>query len=181
LKIPWSTRQERIYLTIVLDQSSSDLLIRRLLIVSNDIAPGEASKRAFESLAPARLTQPLCSGVPSSVYLVLPSTRFNTPFLIDKVNLMPYIAYMPKRRDGIMTVRIPTDEKDVLQAIADHLDITLSDVVVRSVRDYIATNSSALRKAVPKTTTKATVAKTTVAKKAPSKSPAKPVVKIKSR
>ena len=44
---------------------------------------------------------------------------------------------MPKRRDGIMTVRIPTDEKDVLQAIADKADVTLSDVVVKAVRDFI--------------------------------------------
>jgi predicted transcriptional regulator len=44
---------------------------------------------------------------------------------------------MPKRRDGIMTVRIPTDEKDVLQAIADKADVTLSDMVVRAVRDFI--------------------------------------------
>jgi len=44
---------------------------------------------------------------------------------------------MPKKRDGIMTVRIPTDEKDLLQAIADKADVTLSDVVVKSVRDFI--------------------------------------------
>jgi predicted transcriptional regulator len=47
---------------------------------------------------------------------------------------------MPKRRDGIMTVRIPTDEKEVLQAIADKADVTLSDVVVRAVRDFIEAN-----------------------------------------
>jgi predicted transcriptional regulator len=44
---------------------------------------------------------------------------------------------MPKKRDGIMTVRIPTDEKDVLQKIADVADVTLSDVVVHAVRDFI--------------------------------------------
>jgi predicted transcriptional regulator len=44
---------------------------------------------------------------------------------------------MPKKRDGIMTVRIPTDEKDVLQAIADKADVTLSDVVVKAVRNFI--------------------------------------------
>jgi uncharacterized protein (DUF1778 family) len=47
---------------------------------------------------------------------------------------------MPKRRDGIMTVRIPTDEKDMLQAIADHADVTLSDVVVRAVRLFISSH-----------------------------------------
>ena len=50
---------------------------------------------------------------------------------------MTNLAVMPKRRDGIMTVRIPTDEKDVLQKIADKADVTLSDVVVRAVRDFI--------------------------------------------
>jgi len=49
----------------------------------------------------------------------------------------PILCRMPKRRDGIMTVRIPTDEKDVLQAIADKADVTLSDAVVRAVRDFI--------------------------------------------
>ena len=47
---------------------------------------------------------------------------------------------MPKKRDGIMTVRIPTDEKDVLQKIADVADVTLSDVVVHAVRDFIKAN-----------------------------------------
>ncbi len=58
---------------------------------------------------------------------------------------------MPKRRDGIMTVRIPTDEKDVLQVIADQLDITLSDVVVRAVRDFTSANVGLLKKAASKT------------------------------
>lgn len=57
---------------------------------------------------------------------------------------------MPKRRDGIMTVRIPTDEKDVLQAIADHLDLTLSDVVVQAVRAFVASNKGALKKSPAK-------------------------------
>jgi len=48
---------------------------------------------------------------------------------------------MPKRRNGIMTVRIPTDEKDILQAIADKADVTLSDVVVRAARDFIEAHS----------------------------------------
>ena len=39
-----------------------------------------------------------------------------------------------------MTVRIPTDEKDVLQKIADVADVTLSDVVVHAVRDFIKAN-----------------------------------------
>jgi hypothetical protein len=57
---------------------------------------------------------------------------------------------MPKQRDGIMTVRIPTDEKTILQAIADHYDVTLSDVVVRSVRTFIETHSGVLKKSGPK-------------------------------
>ena len=51
-----------------------------------------------------------------------------------------YLPLMPKRRDGIMTVRIANDEKDLLQAIADKADVTLSDAVVRAVRDYIEAN-----------------------------------------
>jgi predicted transcriptional regulator len=54
---------------------------------------------------------------------------------------------MPKRRDGIMTVRIPTDEKDMLQAIADKADVTLSDVVVKAVRDFIEANPIKAKKA----------------------------------
>jgi len=47
---------------------------------------------------------------------------------------------MPKKRDGIMTVRIPSDEKELLQAIADKVDATLSDVEVRAVREFIQAN-----------------------------------------
>jgi len=39
-----------------------------------------------------------------------------------------------------MTVRIPSDEKDLLQTIADKVDATLSDVVVRAVREFIQAN-----------------------------------------
>ena len=45
-----------------------------------------------------------------------------------------------KKRDGIMTVRIPSDEKEMLQAIAHQYDATLSDVVVRAVREFIQAN-----------------------------------------
>ena len=58
---------------------------------------------------------------------------------------------MPKRRDGIMTVRIPTDEKNILQSIADKLDVTLSDVVVKAVRDFIAANAGSLKKTTSRT------------------------------
>ena len=47
---------------------------------------------------------------------------------------------MPKKRDGVMTVRIPSEDKEMLLKIADHADMTLSDVVVRAVRDYIGAN-----------------------------------------
>jgi hypothetical protein len=57
-----------------------------------------------------------------------------------QVHTLSYSLAMPKKRDGIMTVRIPTDEKDLLQAIADQADVTLSDVVVRAVRDFIEAN-----------------------------------------
>jgi len=39
-----------------------------------------------------------------------------------------------------MTVRIPSDEKETLQAIADKADVTLSDAVVRAIRDFIEAN-----------------------------------------
>lgn len=39
-----------------------------------------------------------------------------------------------------MTVRIPADEKDALQAIADKSDVTLSDVVVHAVREFISSH-----------------------------------------
>ena len=58
---------------------------------------------------------------------------------------LSYSPAMPKKRDGIMTVRIPTDEKDLLQAIADKADVTLSDVVVRAVRDFIEANPPSKR------------------------------------
>ncbi len=63
---------------------------------------------------------------------------------------LDYLSSMPKRRDGIMTVRIPTDEKDMLQAIADHADVTLSDVVVRAVRDFIDAHSGSIKKGAAK-------------------------------
>ena len=66
--------------------------------------------------------------------------------IFNLINSAPYVPRMPKRRNGIMTVRIPTDEKDMLQAIADHADVTLSDVVVRAVRDFIETHQGSLKK-----------------------------------
>jgi len=47
---------------------------------------------------------------------------------------------MPIKRDGIMTVRIPKDEKEMLQKIADNAVVTLSDVVVTAVRNFIKAN-----------------------------------------
>jgi len=47
---------------------------------------------------------------------------------------------MPKYCDEIMTIRIPTDEKDLFQAIADKVDVTLSHAVFRAVRYFIEAN-----------------------------------------
>ncbi len=44
---------------------------------------------------------------------------------------------MPKKRDQLMTIRIPAEEKITLQGIADHADVTLSDVVLKGLRDFI--------------------------------------------
>lgn len=59
-----------------------------------------------------------------------------------------------------MTVRIPTDEKELLQAIADKLDITLSDVVVKAVRDFTVANSGLLKKTASKSVKTASKAST---------------------
>ena len=57
---------------------------------------------------------------------------------------------MPKKRNGIMTVRIPKDEKDALQDIADAFDQTLSDVVVKAVRNFTEANAGSLKKGASK-------------------------------
>ena len=50
-----------------------------------------------------------------------------------------------EKRDGIMTVRIPLDEKEMLQKIANNIDITLSDAVVTAVKDFIKANPPSKR------------------------------------
>jgi hypothetical protein len=47
---------------------------------------------------------------------------------------------MPKKRDGIMIVRISTDDKMLLQKIADKADVTLSDAVLWAIRTYMQAN-----------------------------------------
>ncbi len=42
---------------------------------------------------------------------------------------------MPKKRDGVMTIRISSEDKEQLLKIAEVADLTLSDVVVRATRD----------------------------------------------
>jgi len=44
-----------------------------------------------------------------------------------------------------MTVAIPSDEKAMLQAIADKADLSLSDAVIRAVRDFIEANPPSKR------------------------------------
>jgi hypothetical protein len=44
---------------------------------------------------------------------------------------------MPKKRDSFITVAIPSDEKAMLQAIADKADLSLSDAVIRAIRNLI--------------------------------------------
>ena len=41
-----------------------------------------------------------------------------------------------------MTVRIPAEEKITLQGIADHADVTLSDVVIKGLRIFINAGKS---------------------------------------
>ena len=49
-----------------------------------------------------------------------------------------------------MTIRIPSDEKKVLQAIADKADVTLSDVVVRAVRMFNESHAATAKKSSKK-------------------------------
>jgi predicted transcriptional regulator len=44
-----------------------------------------------------------------------------------------------KKRDGIMTFRLPDAEKAKLVMFAEAADCTLSDLAVKAVRDLIAT------------------------------------------
>jgi len=46
-----------------------------------------------------------------------------------------------EKRVGIMAVRIPLDEKKMLQKIADNTDITLSNAVVTAVKDFLKENT----------------------------------------
>jgi predicted transcriptional regulator len=43
-----------------------------------------------------------------------------------------------KKRDGIMTFRLPDEEKAKLVSLAEAADCTLSDLAVKAVRDLIA-------------------------------------------
>jgi predicted transcriptional regulator len=43
-----------------------------------------------------------------------------------------------KKRDGIMTFRLPDEEKAKLVMFAEAADCTLSDLAVKAVRDLIA-------------------------------------------
>lgn len=65
-----------------------------------------------------------------------------------------------KRQDDLIAFRIPSDEKDAMEAIATKEDVSLSRVVLRFCREGIAKHSVP----VEKETTKTTKAKTTKAK-----------------
>ena len=41
-----------------------------------------------------------------------------------------------------MTIRIPAEEKITLQGVADHADVTLSDVVIKGLRDFLNAGKS---------------------------------------
>jgi predicted transcriptional regulator len=42
-----------------------------------------------------------------------------------------------KRRNGIMTFRLPDDEKAKLSIFAEQKDVSLSDLAVQAIRDLI--------------------------------------------
>jgi predicted transcriptional regulator len=48
-----------------------------------------------------------------------------------------------KKRNGIMTFRLPDEEKAKLQGFAEQADCTLSDLAVKAVRDLIASLEAA--------------------------------------
>ena len=54
---------------------------------------------------------------------------------------------MPKKRDGVMTIRISSEDKEQLLKIAEVADLTLSDVVLRATRDYVRSNPLKSKKA----------------------------------
>jgi hypothetical protein len=58
---------------------------------------------------------------------------------------LPLMPTKREKRDGIMTVRIPMDEKEMLQKIAGITDITLSDAVVTAGKDFIKANPPSKR------------------------------------
>jgi predicted transcriptional regulator len=43
-----------------------------------------------------------------------------------------------KKRNGIMTFRLPEDEKAKLQSFADAADCSLSDLAVKAIRDFMS-------------------------------------------
>jgi len=54
-----------------------------------------------------------------------------------------------KKRNGIMTFRLPDEEKAKLQMFAEAADCTLSDLAVKAVRDLIATLDAAQQPQIP--------------------------------
>ena len=44
---------------------------------------------------------------------------------------------MTKKRDKTMNIRIPAEGKIAVQGIADHADVTLSDAVIKGLRDFL--------------------------------------------
>ena len=58
-----------------------------------------------------------------------------------------------KKRNGIMTFRLPDEEKSKLVVFAEQADCTISDLAVRAVRDLIATLEASMTPA-PKAPTK---------------------------
>jgi len=72
---------------------------------------------------------------------------------------------MAKKRDDIMCIRIPSDEKAVIKQIADTLDNSMTDMVLFFVRSGVAAHLAPPAPAKVAKATKATKATTTKAKK----------------
>ena len=56
---------------------------------------------------------------------------------------------MAKKRTGIMTFRLPEDEKAQLAYFADQMDQSLSDLAVRACRQMIAELTASMMPATP--------------------------------
>lgn len=77
-------------------------------------------------------------------------------FFLVRHNLLTLKHTMSKKRqDDLIAFRIPSDEKELMEAIATKEDVSLSRVVLRFCREGIAKHSPAVEEEKPKAPAKA--------------------------